>query len=104
MLEYSPIDSGCEIRCAHEILRIEQWGRDSVRVRAAQHRIPADDVGALEQRPAAPSAAVVTRDGDSVRLVAGELTVVGGGPAGRGGGPPARDGVGSAPSPGRIRP
>ena len=77
MLEYSPIDNGYEIRCAHEVLRIEQWGCDSVRVCAAQHRIPADDVGALEQRPAAPSAAVITRDGDgAVRLVAGEMTVV----------------------------
>ena len=75
-MEYVEIPDGVEIRHAHEVLRIEQWGRSSVRVRAAQHQIPATDVGALEERPAGlgPAAVSQTDDG-TLRLVAGGLTV-----------------------------
>ena len=98
MLEYSPIDNGCEIRCAHEVLRIEQWGCDSVRVRAAQHRIPADDVGALEPRPQArrgvpgiPYGSGRHGDGTWARRVVGSSRCFGGA---RGPGPgPRRRGV-----------
>ncbi|WP_235931655.1 MULTISPECIES: glycoside hydrolase family 31 protein [Actinomyces] len=75
-MEYVVIADGLEIRHAHEVLRIEQWGRDSVRVRAAQHAIPAADVGALEERPTGlPAAAVSETDDGRLRLVAGGLTV-----------------------------
>ncbi|WP_136192610.1 glycoside hydrolase family 31 protein [Actinomyces procaprae] len=75
MLDYSPIDNGFEVRHEHEVLRVEQWGRDSVRVRAAQHRIPTDDVGALDALPPAAPGCRVSREGDVVTLVAGEITV-----------------------------
>ena len=63
-MEYVEIPDGVEIRHAHEVLRIEQWGRSSVRVRAAQHQIPATDVGALEERPAGPGPATVSQTDD----------------------------------------
>ena len=76
MLEFTPIEEGFEVRYAHEVLRVEQWGRDSVRVRAAQHRIPDSDVGALGERPAGARIAPAGRaDDGTVRLVAGGLTV-----------------------------
>ncbi|WP_174721929.1 glycoside hydrolase family 31 protein [Actinomyces qiguomingii] len=74
-MEYTPIDNGFEVRYAHEVLRVEQWGPDSVRVRAAQHRIPANDVGALgETAPGGPRCEVRYEDGMPT-LVAGGLTV-----------------------------
>ncbi|MGH3263867.1 MAG: hypothetical protein ACRDNS_17960, partial [Trebonia sp.] len=36
-----------EVRHRHEVIRIQAWGADSVRVRAAQHRIPQSSAGAL---------------------------------------------------------
>src|ERR1700755_1372455 len=62
---------GLEFRHHHEVLRVEPWGLDSVRVRAANGPLPNSDAGALEAHPPA-SDAVVTSDG---RLVNGELTV-----------------------------
>ncbi len=55
MVSYTIVDGALEVRHRHEIIRIEAWGRDSVRVRAAQYRIPADSAGALDpQRPPGP--------------------------------------------------
>ncbi|MEV6491182.1 TIM-barrel domain-containing protein [Actinoplanes sp. NPDC051633] len=62
-----------EVRFQHEVLRIEPWGADSVRVRAARERIPATDAGALLEKP--PSAAVIKVDGHAASLVNGDLTV-----------------------------
>ncbi|GAA0262839.1 glycoside hydrolase family 31 protein [Cryptosporangium japonicum] len=59
-----------EVRFQHEVLRIEPWGTDSVRVRSAREQIPASDVGALQDRP--ESGPVTIGDGT---LVNGELTV-----------------------------
>jgi len=55
MLEYVTIDHGFEIRHAHEVMRVEQWGRDSVRVRCAPHAIAPTDalVTARAERPPA---------------------------------------------------
>jgi alpha-D-xyloside xylohydrolase len=62
-----------EVHHQHEVIRIEPWGVDSVRVRAALGAIPSSDVGALEHRPAAE--AHITIDGEVARLVNGTLTV-----------------------------
>ena len=63
-----------EIRHLHEVVRIEPWGRDSVRVRAAQGELPTSDLGALEERPAGGTTEVTVADGRG-RLVNGALTV-----------------------------
>src|SRR5437868_2943144 len=62
------------VRHHHEVLQIEPWGIDSVRVRAAQQSIPDADAGALEQPPPA-GPAVLTIGEDQADLVNGELTV-----------------------------
>jgi alpha-D-xyloside xylohydrolase len=62
-------------RHLHEVVRIEPWGSDSVRVRAANGPLPESDVGALRERPANGSEAVVTAEDGSGRLVNGEITV-----------------------------
>jgi alpha-D-xyloside xylohydrolase len=64
-----------EVRHQHEVIRIEPWGVDSVRVRAAQGAILASDIGALQERPANRTQPVATIDGDAGRLVNGALTV-----------------------------
>jgi alpha-D-xyloside xylohydrolase len=64
-----------EVRHQHEVIHIEPWGVDSVRVRAAQGAIPASDIGALQERPANRTQPVTTIDGDAGRLVNGALTV-----------------------------
>lgn len=74
-MEYSPIDNGFELRHDHEVLRVEQWGLDSVRVRAALHRIPTADVGALDERPQLSPECRVTCEDGTLTLAAGGLTV-----------------------------
>jgi len=64
-----------EVRHRHERLRIEAWGRDSVRVRAAQFRLPVDAVGALDDVPAGSPQPEVKTGEDSARLVNGDVTV-----------------------------
>ena len=54
MVSYHNDNGILEVRHRHEVIRIQAWGPDSVRVRAAQHRIPADSVGALAEHPPAP--------------------------------------------------
>lgn len=63
-----------EVRHQHELLRVEAWGPDSVRVRVGRDRLPGLDVGALDAPPAAPDAVVTVTDRTG-RLVQGELTV-----------------------------
>jgi len=48
MVSYHNADGVLEVRHRHEVIRIEAWGADSVRVRAAQYRIPDGSVGALD--------------------------------------------------------
>jgi len=64
-----------EARHRHERLRIEPWGKDSVRVRAAQFRLPTDAVGALDECPVEPSGSLVKIEGDRAVLVNGDVTV-----------------------------
>ena len=63
------------VRHLHEIVRIEPWGTDSVRVRAAQHRLPSTDVGALTTAPESGGAQGIEVGQDFARLVNGEITV-----------------------------
>ena len=51
MVSYHNDNGILEVRHRHEVIRIQAWGADSVRVRAAQYRIPADSVGALGDAP-----------------------------------------------------
>jgi alpha-D-xyloside xylohydrolase len=51
MVSFRDSDGALEVRHRHEVIRIQAWGADSVRVRAAQYRIPADSHGALGDAP-----------------------------------------------------
>ncbi len=73
---FTPLDDGLEARFGHEVIRIQAWGRDSVRVRAAQHRIPASSVGALDDTAPDHAGVDVSIDDDAARLVNGDVTVV----------------------------
>ena len=75
MVMFREADFALEVSHRHERLRVEAWGLDSVRVRAAQFAIPADTVGALEDRPASTPAPVIEIGEDRARLVNGEVTV-----------------------------
>lgn len=74
MTEFLPDADRLVVRHEHETLRIEAWGRDGVRVRAAPGRLPGSDVGALQEPPEG-STPQVQVTGDSARLVNGNLTV-----------------------------
>jgi len=77
MVSYHNDDGILEVRHRHEVIRIQAWGPDSVRVRAAQYRIPADSVGALADAPPADpgSPAGITIDGTNAALTNGRLRV-----------------------------
>ena len=64
-----------EVRHRHEVIRIQCWGPDSVRVRAAQYRIPAESVGALGDAPPTAATSHVTVDETSAALTNGRLRV-----------------------------
>ena len=74
-MTFTVLGDALEVRYLHEVIRIEPWGVDSVRVRAAQQRIPASDVGALDSRPPGGESVTVTAAAGSARLVNGEVTV-----------------------------
>jgi alpha-D-xyloside xylohydrolase len=59
----------------HEVIRVEAWGSDSVRLRAAQGAIPPSDVGALQEPPPSGEEPVVTIEDGTGRLVNGAITV-----------------------------
>lgn len=64
------------VRDRHETVRIQAWGRDSVRVRAWEYREPTLDEGALTEPPGgeAPEVSIVEPD-ILARLVNGAITV-----------------------------
>ena len=64
-----------EVRHQHEVLRVEAWGADSVRMRAARDVIPPADAGALTLPPPTVQSVALKIDGNAARLVNGELTV-----------------------------
>ncbi len=63
-----------EIFHQHEVLRIEAWGRDGVRVRAAQNTLPSAP-GALDNPPAIDRPVDISIESDGAVLVNGGLTV-----------------------------
>ena len=71
---FQPLHDGLEIRYRHEVIRIQAWGPDSIRVRAALHTIEMTDHGALDEPPLAgiPS---VNLDGDRAELIHGRMRV-----------------------------
>lgn len=75
MATFRPLDNAVEVQHRHEVLRIEAWGADSVRVRAAQWRIPTTSVGALENIAPEGSHATFAATETSATLVSGEMTV-----------------------------
>ncbi|WP_052848966.1 TIM-barrel domain-containing protein [Streptomyces avicenniae] len=75
MVTFRTTDGVLEVAHRHEVLRIAAWGADSVRVRAAQYRIPAESNGALDDAPPPGGAPVVTAGKDHATLVNGDLTV-----------------------------
>ena len=77
MVSYHNDDGLLEVRHRHEVIRIQAWGPNSVRVRAAQYRIPAGSVGALADAPpsGAASPAGITIDGTRAALTNGRLRV-----------------------------
>jgi alpha-D-xyloside xylohydrolase len=65
-----------EFHNAEHVLRVEPWGSDSVRVRAARHTVTDSVPGALELSPAATDAHLSGPEPDGTRrLVVGKLTV-----------------------------
>jgi alpha-D-xyloside xylohydrolase len=63
-----------EVTVQHEILRVEPWGTDSLRVRVGQHVILDDVPGALV--PPKPTDVTATVAGNTGRIVNGALTAV----------------------------
>ncbi|HJP79412.1 MAG TPA: TIM-barrel domain-containing protein [Pseudonocardiaceae bacterium] len=63
-----------EVTIDHEVLRIEPWGADSLRVRVGQHRILDDVPGAL--LPPKPSEPAITVTGDTGQISNGSLTAI----------------------------
>ena len=64
-----------EVRHQHELLRIAAWGDDSVRVRAAQHRLPLESHGALDDAAPLGARADIVIGEDVATLITGDLTV-----------------------------
>ncbi|MFZ1997391.1 MAG: hypothetical protein WAU75_24960, partial [Solirubrobacteraceae bacterium] len=79
MVSYHYDNGILEVRHRHEVIRIQAWGADSVRVRAAQHRIPAESAGALAENPPPGTSGDVgvhvTTDGTRASLTTGRLRV-----------------------------
>ena len=75
MVSYHNDNGILEVRHRHEVIRIQAWGQDSVRVRAGQYRIPSDSVGALADAPPAGAAAEITVDETGAALTTGRLRV-----------------------------
>jgi alpha-D-xyloside xylohydrolase len=74
-LEISRIGVGIEVRSEGEVIRIEPWGRDSLRVRAALGHIESDLPGALDQAPESGKVSVTSGD-DLVSIANGAITAV----------------------------
>lgn len=79
MLRIRHTATGHELRHGHEVIRLEPWGPDSVRVRIAHHGIrddPHGDHGALGPTPPTGAALdVISADAERIDLRNGSLTV-----------------------------
>ena len=60
MITFTGEGDALEFRHGHEVLRVQPWGIDSVRVRAANGQLPDSDAGALERHPPVAPRAVAT--------------------------------------------
>ena len=60
---FRALSDGLEVRYRHEVIHVQAWGPNSLRVRAAIHAIAAADHGALGEPPGASTCSVVI-DGD----------------------------------------
>lgn len=72
MGEFREADGGVQWRGGHEVLRVEPWGPDGVRVRAARHAIRDDVPGALIDVPAGGPAQLKVTDAGA-RLTNGAI-------------------------------
>jgi alpha-D-xyloside xylohydrolase len=72
MISISDDGRALEVAVRHEVLRVEPWGADSLRVRAGQHAIRDDVPGALIPPKPVPVEASV--DGRTGSVVVGDLT------------------------------
>src|SRR5689334_9655789 len=72
MISISDDGRALEVAVRHEVLRVEPWGADSLRVRAGQHAIRDDVPGALI--PPKPVQVEVTVNGRTGSVVVGDLT------------------------------
>jgi alpha-D-xyloside xylohydrolase len=76
MVSFHDHDGTLEVRHRHEVIRVQAWGADSARVRAAQYRIPADSPGALDDAPPPGPAGQVEITGKTrAALTSGRLRV-----------------------------
>jgi alpha-D-xyloside xylohydrolase len=66
-------EDALEFRNAEHVLRVEPWGPDSVRVRAARRAIIGDAPGALGDSPPPGISVSVTHDTEGSRLTVGNL-------------------------------
>src|SRR5215210_3179325 len=75
MVRFRTDGAALEVRHRHERLRIEAWGRDSVRVRAGQFAIPTTSVGALGGVPVGTQDALIQIEEDRALVIHGDVTV-----------------------------
>ena len=77
MVSYHNDNGILEVRHRHEVIRIQAWGADSVRVRAAQYRDPGRQRRARSATPrqTAPTSDGHTMDGTRAALANGRLRV-----------------------------
>ncbi|WP_165218084.1 TIM-barrel domain-containing protein [Schaalia sp. ZJ1691] len=66
--------TGFEVRHEHQLMRVETWGPDALRVRISRHSLDKADHGALIDTPD-PIPATVTHTPDTIHMVAGDIAV-----------------------------
>ena len=72
---FRTLPDGLEIRYRHEVIHVQAWGANSLRVRAAIHTISTADHGALDE-PFGASPRSVVIDGDSAEVTHGKIRAV----------------------------
>src|SRR5450759_2677456 len=75
VLDISRSGAGVEVRTEGEVIRIEPWGPNSFRIRAALGHIDSDLPGALEEAPEPAEVAFISGD-DRVSVANGAITAV----------------------------
>ena len=75
MAAFLIVDGALEVRHRHEIIRVEAWGLDSVRVRVGQFRLASEGYGALDRVSPDGLASSISISDDGASLVNGAITV-----------------------------